>query len=378
MKIAMYNLTTTARYGGVETFVWAVSRELTERGEEVHIIGGKGNIHRCIPGVKIFQFPFLARKRVPNLGTRFRKLVERWSFGLFSLGTMLREDYDIFHVHKPFDLPLGAAVRALKGSKLVLGSHGTDFFWGDRLFARRADALVSCSDFNGKEIERRYGRRPAVIYNGVDPEIFRPLPPDGEIQKQLGLPPGQKNTIIYAGRLIGWKGIGELLRAVAILKDAFPLRLIIVGAGESRPSWQNLSDQLGIAEKTTFTGFIPSQELPRYYSLADVGVFPSLADETFGISICEAMACKVPVVSTRVGGIPEVVEDGGTGFLVPPKSPQELAEKIAVLLRDEPLRKNMGEMARQKVLDKFTWSKVTGRLLNVYGEMMGSQRPIEN
>jgi D-inositol-3-phosphate glycosyltransferase len=378
LKIAMYNLTTTARYGGVETFVWAVSRQLAERGEEVHIIGGKGNIHQNIPGVKIFQFPFLPRKRVPNLGTRFRKLVERWSFGLFSLGTMLREDYDIFHVHKPFDLPLGAAVRALKGSKLVLGSHGTDFFWGDRLFARRADALVSCSDFNGKEIERRYGRRPAVIFNGVDPEVFRPLPPDGEIQKQLGLPPGQNHTIIYAGRLIGWKGIGELLRAVAILKDTFSLRLIIVGAGETRSSWQNLSYQLGIGEKATFTGFIPNRELPRYYSLADVAVFPSLADETFGISICEAMACKVPVVSTRVGGIPEVVEDGVTGLLVPPRKPQELAEKIAVLLRDEPLRKNTGEKARQRVLDKFTWSKVTGRLLDVYGEMMGRPRPSGN
>jgi len=378
MKIAMYNLTTTSRYGGIETFVWEISRELARRGKEVHIIGGKGKIHQNIVGAKILHFPFWPRDRVPNLGSRFRKLAERWSFGIFSMKRMLAEKYDIFHVHKPYDLPLGVMVRKLRGSKLILGSQGTDFFWGDRLFARRADAMVSCSHFNSKEIEARYGIKPVVIYNGINPEVFQPLPPDGEVQRKLGLACDGRRTLIYAGRLIGWKGIGDLLRAVAILGDSIPVRLIVVGTGESLSPWRNLSRQLGIGEKVVFAGFVPNAELPRYYSLADLGVFPSQENETFGISICEAMACGVPVISTKVGGIPEVIQEGVTGLLVAPRKPQELAEKISLVLMDEFSRKAMGEAARQWVLDKFTWSKVADRLVPIYREMMGRSRRTGN
>ena len=370
MKIGMYNLTTTSRLGGIETFVWGISRELARRGEEVHIIGGRGKISENIPGVKIFLFSFLPRHRIPNLGTRFRKLVERWSFGFLALSTILRERYDILHIHKPFDLPFGLLTKKLKGSKLIFGSHGTDFFFGDRPFARRMDAAVSCSRFNGAAVEARYGIQPAVIYNGIDPEVFHPLPSDHEIQKKFGVSSGEKKTLVFAGRLIGWKGVGELLKAVALLKKEFSLRVMIIGDGASRLSLEKLSAELAIHERVTFTGFVPNQDLPRYYSVADLAVFPSLADETFGISICEAMACGRPVISTCVGGIPEVIEDGVSGFLSQPRNPQDLAEKISRLVRDDALRQEMGEAGRQRVLDHFTWEKVADRLVKVYAEVM--------
>ncbi len=360
----MVNLTTTVRYGGVETFVWEISRQLAQRGEVVHILGGRGRISQDLPGVTKMQFPFWPRNLVPNLGTRFRKLMERWSFGAFALPTLLRGKYDIVHIHKPFDLPLGVLAKA-KGTKLIFGSHGTDFFWGDRIFAWQSDAVVSCSHFNGKEIERRYRIKPVIIYNGIDPEIFRPLPPHREINKIWNLN-GAEKILVYAGRLVGWKGVGDLIRAVALLKEYFPVKVMIIGDGEARSSLQKLSHELGIEKKVHFAGFIPNRDLPRYFSIADLAVFPSLADETFGISICEAMACGLPVISTKVGGIPEVVQDEVTGFLILPGDPRILAEKIHLLLKNDSLAKKMGEAGRRRVLENFTWEKVADRLMAVY------------
>ena len=374
MKIAMYNLTTTCRFGGVETFVWEISRELARRGEEVHIFGGRGKILQEIPQVRLRLFPFWPREKIPNLGRRFRKLGERWSMGVLALSPLLRERCDLLHIHKPFDLPLGWVIKKLKGTKLILGSHGTDFFAGDRFFARGVDASVSCSEYNSQLIARRYGIKPVVIYNGIDPKVFRPLGlPDNHLEKKFSLSKGDK-VIIYVGRLIGLKGLKVLLNAVASLKHRSGIKLLIVGDGEERSSIQALGERLGISPQVLFAGFVPHAELPRYYSLAHIAVFPTLADEAFGISICEAMACGVATLSTRVGGIPELIRDGDTGFLTHPGDEAELAEKMQILLADEKLRLEMGERAGQRVQQYFTWEKVADRLQKVYSHALGGTR----
>ncbi len=374
MKIAMYNLTTTCRFGGVETFVWEISRELARRGEEVHIFGGRGKILHKIPQVRLRLFPFWPREKIPNLGRRFRKLGERWSMGVPALSALLREKYDLLHIHKPFDLPLGCVVKKFKGTKLILGSHGTDFFAGDRLFARGVDASVSCSEYNSQLVAGRYGIKPEVIYNGIDPQVFRPLPlPDKELQRDFSLSEEDK-VIIYVGRLIGLKGLKVLLKAVASIKNRSGIKLLIVGDGEDRSSIQALGERLGMSKQVLFAGFVPHSELPRYYSLARIAIFPTLADEAFGISICEAMACGVATVATRVGGIPELSQDGDTGFLTQPGNEADLAEKIQLLLSDERLRLEMGERASQRVQQYFTWEKVADRLQKVYAHVLGGGR----
>ncbi len=365
----MYNLTTTCRFGGVETFVWEISRELARRGEEVHLFGGKGEVLQRIPGVRLRLFPFWARERVPDLGRRFRKLAERCSMGVSAFLPLARERFDILHIHKPFDLPLAWGVKKMNGSRVVLGSHGTDFFPGDRLFIGGVDASVSCSAYNSRLIAGRYGIRPEVIYNGIDPAVFRPLPgPDGRLQKELGLGGGD-NVLIYAGRLVGLKGVKVLLRAAASLPSREGVKVLIVGEGEGRPELQALARRLGLGERAVFTGFVPHSELPRYYSLARAAVFPTLADEAFGISICEAMACGLPTVSTRVGGIPELVE-GESGMLVPPGDPEALSRAVSRLLEDESLRRSMGEKAARRVRENFTWEKVADRLYGVYRRVL--------
>ena len=367
MKIAMYNLTTTCRFGGVETFVWEVSRELAKRGEEVHIIGGEGTIRKEAVGVKTTLFPFWPRERIPNLGTRFRKMGERLSFGCRAFPALVGERYDIFHIHKPYDLPWAWAAKKRTGCKVILGSHGTDFFPGDKAFISAVDRAVSCSHFNAGQVQERYGIIPQVIYNGIDPEVFRPLPPDLGLRKRMGIPE-KSRVVVFSGRLIGLKGVHILLRAMTRLDRKVPWRLIMIGDGSAREELHHLGRELGIGEQVLFPGYIANRELPSYYSFADLAVFPSLADETFGMGICEAMACGRAVLSTRVGGIPELVTDGETGVLVEPRNWAELGDRMDRLLSDPSLRSHLGKKALDRARSCFTWEKVADRLQVVYLE----------
>ncbi len=368
MKIAMYNLTTTCRFGGVETFVWEVSRELARRGEDVHIIGGQGTVRKEAAGAKITLFPFWPRERIPNLGTRFRKMGERISFGYRAYPALIGGKYDIFHIHKPYDLPWAWAVKRRTGCKVILGSHGTDFFPGDKTFISAVDRAVSCSHFNAGQVKERYGIPPRVIYNGIDPEVFRPLPPDLRLKKKMGIPE-ESRVIVFAGRLIGLKGVHILLRAMTRLDRKVPWRLLIIGDGSARADLDHLGQELGIREQILFPGYIANQDLPRFYSFADLAVFPSLADETFGMGICEAMACGRAVLSTRVGGIPELVTDGETGVLVKPRNWEELGDRMDRLLSDPNLCSHLGRKALDRARSCFTWGKVTDRLQGIYQEL---------
>lgn len=369
MKIAMYNLTTTCRFGGVETFVWETSRELARRGEEVRIIGGEGTIRKEAPGVNLSLFPFWPRERIPNLGTRFRKMGERLSFGCRAYPGVIAEKYDIFHIHKPYDLPWAWAVKKRIGCGVILGSHGTDFFPGDKTFISAVDRVVSCSRFNADQVQERYGIIPRVIYNGIDPEVFRPLPPDVDLRKRMGIPE-ESRVVVFAGRLIGLKGVHILLRAMTRLDRRVPWRLMIIGDGSARGELNHLGHELGIRDQVLFCGYIANRELPSYYSFADLAVFPSLADETFGMGICEAMACGRAVLSTRVGGIPELVTDGETGVLVEPRNWEELGDRMDRLLSDANLRSRLGAKALDRARNCFTWEKVAGRLQSIYQEVL--------
>lgn len=369
----MYNVTTAARIGGVESFVWGASAALARRGHEVHIFSGRGDRLESVPeGTRVFLFPFTARERLPNLGHRFRKLGERLSFALHALPAVIGGGYDILHVHKPYDLPAAALARRRAGLKVVLGCHGRDFFATDRLWFRAVDAAVSCSEFNARQIRERYGVLPAVIYNGIDPEAFQPVPPDASWRASVGIAP-EERVILYVGRLIGWKGVGDLLRALSFALRRRPgIRLVLVGEGEERGKLERQAGELGISRQVTFAGAVARASLPGCLACADAFVLPSVADETFGISLCEAMSCGLPVVATRVGGIPEVVAEGVSGFLVDPGDAAGMAEKILLLVTERELGRRMGSEGRRLVQSRFSWERVARALEEEYRRLWRS------
>lgn len=368
MKVALYNLTTTTKYGGVESFVWEVARGLAARGEDVTIVGGEGSIRRAYENVRVVTFPFTSRealRKLPGLAKQYAltKLTERLTFGKNARAFMQRERFEIIHIQKPYDLPPAAWFKRNTKSKIVFGCHGTDFFPADRTFVGASDIAVSCSAFNAEQVREHFNITPRVVYNGIDPQQFSPQTPEAELRKRLA---GDAQTILYAGRLVRWKGVQYLIDALARLAPSRNVRLLIAGEGEYRPVLEQRARERGVADRVNFLGYIAGDALAPYYAIADVVTLASYANETFSIMSAEAMACGRPVVGSRFGGIPEVIADGETGFLAEPENAADFADKLGRLLDDAALRERFGACGRERVLRLFTWDAVTERVLDAY------------
>ena len=360
MQLALYNLTTTTKYGGVESFVWDLSRELARRGHRVTIIGGVGPRREHAPGVRVLVYPFVSRRfwqALPVLRRAYAeaKLLERLTLAVAALPELIHGGYDLIHLQKPYDLAPALLARRLGGARVVLGCHGEDFYPGDRLLARRVDAAVSCSRFNARTVAARYGIEPQVVFNGVDLTLFRPVAPDRSLRRDAPL-------LLWVGRFQPWKGVDIAIRALAQLPEAM---LLIAGAGEERARLERLVAGLDLRERVRFLGPVPRAELPRLYSSADLLLATSFASETFGIGLVEAQACGLPVVASRFGGFPEVVDEGRTGLLVPPRDPQALAAAVRELLED-PARRRAMAAAAPAWAAQFAWPAVADRIETAY------------
>lgn len=362
MKIALFDVTSTVSYGGIQSFVWGMADALAKRGEIVHLYGGAGNIRaNRQEGVRVFTFPYWKRTAIPNWGSRFRKFIERFSFGLFSFRALVQGRYDLIYIHKPFDLPIALAAGRLSGARVVFGSGGTEFFPGYGGLVRKLDLFLACSAFNAAQIEAYCRVRPAVLYNGVDVELFRPREPDPELVDRFRTDRSEK-MIMSVCRLVSLKGIQYAIEAIAILVKKYKVKYLIIGEGEYRETLEERVHRHRLGKEIIFVGALPNRELPRYYSIADLAIFPTIADEAFGISIAEAMACGVPVIATAVGGVPEVVTNH-TGILVPPKDQNALANAMDALLLDEGLRARFSAEGRAWVVSNFSWERVAAQLI---------------
>jgi D-inositol-3-phosphate glycosyltransferase len=376
MRVALVNVTTTTKIGGVETFVWQLARILAAKGVSVTIFGGAatgGPVRPMLTEVSVVTTPYLDRarmRRVPILSKQYglTKLVERLSFGATSLAALQSGGFDIVHIHKPFDFPLAAYLRTRTDARIVYSSHGRDFFPGDRRFIGAIDQMTACSRYNAAEVRERYGREACVIYNGVDVDLFAPQVPRTERKKPLVV--GDAPVALWAGRLERWKGTIDAVRAVAIARH--PVHLVIAGRGPEEGRLRAAAQSLGIADRVHMLGARPHEELPDMYAASDVVLGTSFANETFGMTLAEASACARPVIATDFGGFPEVVRHNETGILVPPRAPARLAQAIDALIDDPRHASHMGEAGRAWVASQFAWPIVADRVIAVYREALGA------
>jgi glycosyltransferase involved in cell wall biosynthesis len=367
MHIALYNLTTTTRIGGVESFVWDLSRELAQREHHVTIIGGVGPQREPVPGVRVITYPFISRRfwqSLPPLRRAYAeaKLLERLTMALPALPELVRGSYDIVHLQKPYDMGPALLARRLGGPPVVLGCHGEDFYPGDWLLARHMDSVVSCSHFNARTVGARYPCSIQVVFNGFDPALFRPLAPDPSLRRH-----NSERLLLYVGRLMPWKGVDTAIHALETIPHT---TLLIAGEGEERGRLEALATSLGLGERVRFLGPLPRSRLPLLYSSVDLLLATSYASETFGISLVEAQACGLPVVATQFGGFPEVVDVGRTGVLVPPRNPRALAEAVKRLLDDPVSRLGMAAAAPSWAR-QFIWPAVVERIEEAYHAALG-------
>jgi glycosyltransferase involved in cell wall biosynthesis len=365
LRVALYNLTTTTKVGGVESFVWDLSRELVGRGHDVTIIGGIGPRREPIAGVRVLTFPFISRRfwqALPPLRRAYAeaKLIERLTMAVAALPELARGGYDILHLQKPYDMAPALLARRLGGARVVLGCHGEDFYRGDRWLARHVDGAVSCSHFNARTVAARYPLMPRVIFNGIDTSLFRPVPADPEVRR-MG-----EHLLLYVGRLQPWKGVDTAIRALPHLPGAV---LLVAGDGEDRARLERLAGELGVGRQVHFLGALPREALPRLYSSVDLLLATSFASETFGISLVEAQACGLPVVAANFGGFPEVIDTGRTGLLVPPRDPQALAAAVDTLLSDPQRRAELAAAAPAWAA-QFSWPAVVDRVEAAYRSVL--------
>ncbi len=231
-----------------------------------------------------------------------------------------------------------------------------------------ADMVVASSPHEREAMVRFYDaprERIQVVPCGVDLSLFRPLD-IGESRKKLGLN-GEK-VIIYVGRVEPIKGLDLLLRSTAMMEGREALKVLIVGGNlaqeEEVQKLKDLADELGIANITEFIGIVDQKHLPMYYSAADVCVVPSHY-ESFGLAALESLACGTPVVATRVGGLPAVVQHGRNGYLMPWRCPEPFANSMEVILYSEGLQRSMSVEARKRA-EGMGWENVARETLQLY------------
>ena len=188
------------------------------------------------------------------------------------------------------------------------------------------------------------------------------------LKEKLGLE--DNRIILYVGRLHKEKGVKYLVEAFKTVKQWHPdVVLLIVGEGSEKENLVFQAKQLGLQQSIMFMDFLPHEMLPELYNSCDILSLPSIA-EAFGMVLIEAMACGKPVVGSRVGGINDIIEDSENGFLVEPGRPDQLAEKIHLILSDKKLLKRLGTKARKKVEDKYSYYAVAKKAMSIYEQAL--------
>ncbi len=212
-----------------------------------------------------------------------------------------------------------------------------------------------------------------IVPCGVDLTVFHPLDQEAARQK---LCLGREEVLLYVGRVEPLKNVELLLRTAAIMDGGHSGCQVLIIGGDSKGRQvellKSLTKKLGIEDRVKFVGRVAQEMLPLYYNAADVCVVPSYY-ESFSLVALEAMACGKPVVASRVGGLPWVVEHARTGYLVPYRCPEPFANWLETLLSSEALRRSMGLAAHQRAR-RMSWESVTKKMVEVYGRVLAEAR----
>jgi glycosyltransferase involved in cell wall biosynthesis len=248
--------------------------------------------------------------------------------------------------------------------------------------ARNSDTLVGVSQATVDDLVR-LGVAPRERFRtiplGLDLAPFADAAKNAgrELRDDLGVQE-QEVLLTFVGRVVPIKRVDRLLRSVSLARsEGAPVRLAIVGDGEIRPSLEALARQLGITETVRFLGY--RRDLPRILAAGDIAVLSS-DNEGTPVSLIEAAAAGRPAVATNVGGVSEVVT-ADTGILVAPGDEQALAQGIARLTEDGPLRRRMGERARARALDCYSIERLLAEITGLYEELLaprGSEARLES
>ncbi|MDY6965092.1 MAG: glycosyltransferase family 4 protein [Halobacteriota archaeon] len=358
--------------GGVENYVYYLGKEQIELGNEVKVVCAGEPVglkdREIVDGIEVRRLNYFKKIANTNVtpGLPLR---------------LLSEDFDILHTHlpTPWSADWSALVSKIKKKPLVLTYHN-DIVGGGfasyiaktynhtllKYLLKRADKIIitqkkylSTSSYLGG-----YEDKVKVIPVGVDTERFKPL----GVEKE-------EKTLFFLSLLDEfhmYKGLDHLIKALKVVKSEIPdVRLIVGGKGNLMAYYREMSESLDLKDVVEYAGFIPDEEMVRYYNRCDAFVLPSISSEQegFGIVLLEAMASGKPVIATDIVGVAEDVKKRDAGRIVGPGDEKALAGAIIEILEDEDLMKRMGTDGRRLVEEKYTWKRVAEMTQKVYNDV---------
>lgn len=365
MKILVHCVYFPPEVGGMESHVHHLCRAFVRRGHEVDVVTSRSRPslprRETVEGVRVWRTPLWSRSPAGWIA--------------FSAASVLRTrrlaaDADV--VHAQSFASIVPCLLAARGRELpvVATIHTSHFlqrarsrFWRPILarLLRGPDRRLATSIELARVAEELAPGSPVeALTNGVDTSLFRPVEP--------ALPPADGPRIVAPRRLFAKNGVEYFVRAMPAVARARPtVEAIVIGDGPERPRIEGLVRELGLEERVRLLGRRPHDEMPALLSSADIAVFPSLMEAT-SVAALECMACELPVVASRVGGLPEIVDEE-VGALAGPGDPEDLAAALLrVLDRDD--RGEMGRRARRRVVERWSNDRLASRHLDLYRELV--------
>lgn len=360
MKIALLT-PTFCQFSGIDRVVEQQAKELSQQGKSVTIFALDADM----------KPPETVELRLLGMPRRlFWQRVYRLVFPLDFPKAIRRvpqlRSFEIIYSHQYPMNWLAYLAKRFYGVEFIYYNHGINY---PELFPnvversylrifialanwtiRRADAAVSVSRYLQQQLNKETGLDSEVVYNRVDTERFRSGVDGSKIRDKYKL--GDASVILYVGRISPHKGVHLLIQTFSLVRQEVPTAKLLVVGKHTFPDYSRKLREMA-DDSVIFVGYAADEEVPYYYAACDAYATATLW-EGFNLPLAEAQACGKPIVAFNLGPHPEVVEDGETGFLVPPRDTCALAEAMIKLLKDSGLRQEMGEKACELVKLRFS------------------------
>ncbi len=360
-------------------------RHLKDKGNEVTVMAPsfKGLKSHLLDGIEVKRFryaPACIETLTHEEGATYKvrkAYIQLLAIPYILMGCIFagwlafRGKYDVIHVHWPFPHGLmGQVARLVSGKPLVMMSHGAEFSLARRKkwvlpflrqSLRSADLCIANSSDTTAKVMKLSGRQCHTVPYGTTVDAAD-VPSDTS----------KNPRVLFTGRLIERKGLEYLLQAVPMILSRVPdAEFIITGDGDQRVRLEEISNELGLNQFISFLGFVSKEELAQQYAKCNVWVNPGIVDswgdaEGLGVGSIEAYSYFKPVVASRVGGIPDTIRDGETGYLVPQKDPKALADAVCDLLVDPEKCRRFGKAGFEFAKETFSWNRIVGELEGFY------------
>lgn len=366
MKIG---ITCYPTYGGSGVVATELGKELAGRGHDVHFISYALPIrltvsdHVYFHEVEVLSYPLF--EYPPYDLVLATKMAE----------VMTRFDLDILHVHYAIPHSISAYlakkmmtdrvvpfVTTLHGTDITLVGNDRSYLPITRFGIEQSDAVTAVSDYLKQRTiqEFQIKRNVDVVPNFVDCNVYRRAA-DRSLRRKFAA--DDEGILIHISNFRPLKRVEDVLGIFAIVRKQFKSRLLMVGDGPERPKAEWLGNTLGVANDVLFVG--KQNDMSQLLAVSDILLLPSEL-ESFGLVALEAMACEVPVIATRVGGIPEVVRDGVDGFLYDVGDVASMADGCLSILKTPVAREAMGKAARERASHEFSASKIVQQYEDLY------------